>query len=241
MAQIRFYNTIDSTNKEARRLLAEGPVLDGLTLFAHEQTDGKGQYGRTWTAEPGAHLTMTIIHSPSRMPIRDLPMANMKVTLGIIRALQAAAPALHLRIKWPNDIYAGDKKLCGILIENTLSDGNVQHMIIGIGVNINENQFPADLPNPVSLRQLTGNTYDLVALASSICDQVMRMLTDPVPDWKSRYDALIYGLGMPLSFESDDHAFTGIITGVDLDGRLHIRRENGEEKGYGTHEVKVLV
>lgn len=241
MADLRFYTSIDSTNKEARRLLAQGPVLDGLTLLTYEQTEGRGQYARTWTAEPGANLTISIIHTPPDLPVKDLPLINMKVTLGIIHALHTLEPDLTLRIKWPNDIYVRDKKLCGILIENALSEGRVQDMIIGIGMNVNETSFPTDLPNPVSLIQCTGKKYDLPALAELIRDGVMLMLTSGPTGWKSAYDNLLYGLGTVCHFESDGLAFHGMITGVDLEGRMLVKMEDGEVKAYGSHEVRMIM
>jgi BirA family biotin operon repressor/biotin-[acetyl-CoA-carboxylase] ligase len=99
---------------------------------------------------------MSIIYVPDSLPIAALPTLSMKISLGIVNALTSIDPTIQPLIKWPNDIYASGKKLCGILIENALSGGKVQHSVIGIGMNVNEEEFPSTISNAISLYQLTG-------------------------------------------------------------------------------------
>ena len=159
-AGIIWLKLTDSTNDEARRHL---DALDNLSVLAAEtQTAGRGQGDHTWTSAPGQNLTFTLVLKfPPCAPIAtsEILLITQAVTGGIRRYL--LSKSVESRIKWPNDIYVGDRKICGILIENILDGKQVSSSMIGIGLNLNQDRFPADLPNPVSLRQLTGRTYDL--------------------------------------------------------------------------------
>ena len=159
-AGIIWLKLTDSTNDEARRRL---DALDNLSVLAAEtQTAGRGQGDHTWTSAPGQNLTFTLVLKfPPCAPIAtsEILLITQAVTGGIRRYL--LSKGVESRIKWPNDIYVGDRKICGILIENILDGKQVSSSMIGIGFNLNQDRFPADLPNPVSLRQLTGRTYDL--------------------------------------------------------------------------------
>lgn len=159
-AGIIWLKLTDSTNDEARRRL---DALDNLSVLAAEiQTAGRGQGDHTWTSAPGQNLTFTLVLKfPPCAPIAtsEILLITQAVTGGIRRYL--LSKGVESRIKWPNDIYVGDRKICGILIENILDGKQVSSSMIGIGLNLNQDRFPADLPNPVSLRQLTGRTYDL--------------------------------------------------------------------------------
>lgn len=159
-AGIIWLKLTDSTNDEARRRL---DALDNLSVLAAEtQTAGRGQGDHTWTSAPGQNLTFTLVLKfPPCAPIAtsEILLITQAVTGGIRRYL--LSKGVESRIKWPNDIYVGDRKICGILIENILDGKQVSSSMIGIGLNLNQDRFPADLPNPVSLRQLSGRTYDL--------------------------------------------------------------------------------
>lgn len=159
-AAIIWLKLTDSTNDEARRRL---DVLDNLSVVAaRTQTSGRGQGDHTWTSEPGQNLTFTVILKfPPCAPLAASEI--LRITQAVTHALREylLSKGVAARIKWPNDIYVGDKKICGILIENILGGKQVAASMVGIGLNLNQSRFPADLPNPVSLRQVTGRRYDL--------------------------------------------------------------------------------
>ena len=159
-AAIIWLKLTDSTNDEARRRL---DVLDNLSVVAaRTQTSGRGQGDHTWTSEPGQNLTFTfVLKFPPCAPLAASEI--LRITQAVTHALREylLSKGVAARIKWPNDIYVGDKKICGILIENILGGKQVAASMVGIGLNLNQLRFPADLPNPVSLRQVTGRRYDL--------------------------------------------------------------------------------
>ena len=157
---IIWLETADSTNSVLKRQI---PDLDNLSIIAAtEQTAGRGQGTHTWYASPGSNLTFSILYrfdGDCTLAVPDVILVTQVTTLAIRDYLLRYG--VEARIKWPNDIWVGDHKICGILIENTLEDGFVRESVVGIGLNINETDWPEKLPNPVSLRELTGQTYDI--------------------------------------------------------------------------------
>ena len=157
---IIWLETADSTNSVLKRQIQ---ALDNLSIVAAiEQTAGRGQGAHTWYASPGANLTFSILYrfdGDCAIAVSDVILVTQVTTLAIRDYLLRYG--VEARIKWPNDIWVSDRKICGILIENTLEDGFVRESVVGIGLNVNETEWPESLPNPVSLRELTGLSYDL--------------------------------------------------------------------------------
>lgn len=239
MEEIQIYNTIDSTNNESRRLLDSKQNLHGTTILGLHQTEGRGQYGRLWFSEPGHHLAMSIILQPREMLLGDLPLLALKTSIALVRALRFLEADLKFQIKWPNDIYVGDLKLAGILIENSISSSKVQSSIIGIGMNVNEDHFPSDLPNPVSLFMLTGKKYELISIAKEIKTEVLKVMDEAPEEWKMEYELLVYGLGHQKEFEYKGKNLPATIVGVDDEGKLSLEID-GQRKSYFSHEIKWL-
>ena len=155
-------------------------------------------------------------------------------------ALKKIEDSIDPMIKWPNDIYVNDKKLAGILVENALSSTKVQHSIIGIGMNVNEEYFPEYIPNAVSLHMLSGKNYPLEQIASLVQNEVMSIIHEPNENWKAEYDQFIYGYGLQNSFEKNGEVISAVIEGVGNDGKLLIKKGDGERLSYFAHELKWL-
>lgn len=144
---IIWLDSIDSTNEEAKRHISD---IDNLSvLSAYEQTDGRGQRGNTWTSTPGENLMFSIVLKNPKVSARDQFVINEITSLSIVDFL--SQHRISARIKWPNDIYVGSKKICGILIENSLRGSGISSSILGIGLNINQRNFDVNLPNPTSM------------------------------------------------------------------------------------------
>ena len=180
-SQILWLETADSTNHALRERM-EG--LDNLSVIAaREQTAGRGQGTHTWFATPGENLTFSILYrfgAVGTLAASDALLITQVTTLALRDYL--LGHGVQARIKWPNDIWVEDRKICGILIENILEGGLVRESIVGIGLNVNETGWPDGLPNPVSLRELTGRRYspenELPALHKEICRR-FSMLASP--------------------------------------------------------------
>lgn len=241
MDYLRTYETIDSTNLEAARLLTSGNAFHGLTILAHHQTEGRGQLGRNWYAAPGKHLAMSVILQPSHQPVNELPLLSMKISLALTKAIQITVPEIHPKIKWPNDIYAEDKKLAGILIENSLHSGMIQHSIIGIGMNVNEETFSIEIPNAISLRMVTGMDHDLHLICKIIRQSLLEIFHDPDPDWKEEYDQLIFKRNEISTFNLEGKIKKALVQGVDMEGKIILRDAQGQCKSYFSHEVKWIL
>jgi len=161
LTDIRWLDTVESTNDEARRLIGG---LDNLSVIAARcQTAGRGQGDHKWHSHPGENLTFSVVlkfgeGALEPLEAKDIILITEAVTLALRQYLHDKG--VETRIKWPNDIYAGDRKICGILIENILHGPEVSASIVGIGLNLNQTEFPSDLPNPVSLSLLTGKSYE---------------------------------------------------------------------------------
>ena len=172
-ARILWHKSVDSTNSEARRHISS---LDNLSVVAAEsQSCGRGQGDHKWHSEPGENLTFSLLLKFP--PLRELNVCNVLLLTEMITwALREflASEGITARIKWPNDIYVGDLKICGILIENILDGSNVSASIIGVGLNLNQTDFPSDIPNPTSVALLTGRRYDPAQTLERLCTFISR-------------------------------------------------------------------
>ena len=173
-AEIIWYEKLGSTNDEARRRL---PDLANLSVVSTKsQSAGRGQGDHSWYSTPGTNLTFSfVLHYAdfdAPLPVSDALLITCLTTLGIREYL--LSEGIEARIKWPNDIWVGDKKICGILIENILDEDKVAHSIIGVGLNVNEEGWPAELPNPVSMFELSGKKRDLNEALTRLHRQICR-------------------------------------------------------------------
>lgn len=174
MPGIQTVNTLESTNNYVKEHIAE---LDNLSVVrAVEQTSGRGQGNHLWHSAPGMNLTFSVFMdfeaSGIRLPAAELEHITGVITLSVRSYL--GQKGIESRIKWPNDILVGDRKICGILIENSVSGGEIRNSIVGVGLNVNELQFPADIPNPTSVASVTGCNYELSAEMELLYKEIRR-------------------------------------------------------------------
>ncbi len=147
-----------STNTELKLLQQKNPLPEGSMVMTEFQTSGRGQAGNSWYSGKGENLLFSFLLYPRFIQAKDQFIISRIVSLAIIRVLQQYTE--NITIKWPNDIYWNDKKIAGILIENSLMGQHIEYTIVGIGLNVNEDDFPTHLPNPVSVKQITGDVFD---------------------------------------------------------------------------------
>jgi len=170
------FQELDSTNNFAKALIREGKAEEGLVIYAVSQTAGRGQKTKSWESEPGKNLTFSIIMEPKTIEAKHLPLVSQTIFTAIVNYLKTVVNTEEIRIKWPNDIYIGPKKICGILIENTIQDNRILYSVIGVGLNVNQTEFTENAGNPTSLRLITNETYaietELEKLATHIIDEL---------------------------------------------------------------------
>ncbi|HEY4290056.1 MAG TPA: biotin--[acetyl-CoA-carboxylase] ligase [Puia sp.] len=184
--------SVDSTNNYAMAQATEGRAVHGTLFFAHEQWAGKGQRGRSWTSTPGENIVLSAVLEPLALQPAQAFSLSICVALACHDLFSRYAGPGSTSIKWPNDLYWNDRKAGGILIENHFQGDRWPLAIAGMGININQVEFPATARNPVSLRQITGRSFQAVELARELgacldqrysaligADATTRISTDP--------------------------------------------------------------
>lgn len=233
---------IDSTNNYANRQIREHGLSEGTVFLAYEQTTGRGQQNNSWESAPGENLLFSIVLFPDFLEIRRQFMISKVVALGIYKALNKYVDSL--KIKWPNDIYAGNRKLGGILIENSIMSGLLKSSIVGIGLNVNQTIFYSNAPNPVSLKMLTNQHFDSEIILTEILsgiDWYYSLLRNGEEEIIDReFISALYRINEKHFFKAEDVVFEGEILGVNAIGQLLIRKNNGEVYDFHFKEVEFL-
>lgn len=236
-------DAINSTNTYLKELLAKEVVNETVVAVAHSQLNGKGQMGTTWSSEPGKNLTFSVLHDISFLKNAQQFYVSMAVSLAVFEVLKTILIP-ELKIKWPNDILSGNKKLCGILIENTIRDGKQQYCIAGIGLNVNQAVFPG-LPFATSLKMVVGINFNLdellLLLLKKLSFYFEKLKTEDFLALKNEYLQALYRYKKPSTFKTAQHeTLTGIIVNVTESGRLQLKLEDNQLKDFGLKEIALL-
>jgi len=221
---------VDSTNNYAMQQVQNGFAEHGDAYFAAEQTAGKGQFNRQWFSPKGENIILSIVLDTSTFTLDQQFILNMIAALSAQQLFNKYS-AENSKIKWPNDIYWRDRKAAGILIENTIRGTKWQYAVVGFGININQTAFPGQLKNPVSLKQVTGKTYDVTELARELCsilDKEMQQLSGHKEHFiLEKYNTELYKLEQIIQLKKESTILSGRVKGVDRLGKLIIE-SNGE-------------
>lgn len=241
-------NETDSTNRYLQQLCQEAgnsKVEEFTTVCADYQTAGKGQRGNSWEAAKGANLLFSFVCYPTFVPIRQQFVLSQLISLGIKETLDEYCS--DISIKWPNDIYWKEKKICGILIENDLQGNSIGRCISGIGLNVNQEVFLSDAPNPISLKQITGKHYQ----RETILEKVMQRIEQSYQKLKedsayaselaTRYAASLFRREGLHCYQDKDGLFNARLVRVEADGRFVLMDEVNRERSYLFKEVQYVL
>ncbi len=237
---------VDSTNiYAAQLLLSKTKPIDGTVVFTYRQTAGRGQYGSSWESEPDKNVALSLICYPSFLPaVRQFDL-NKAVSLAVCDCIAAlpGVPPEDVAIKWPNDLYIKDKKVAGILIQNTISGVGLQSSVIGIGLNVGQQMFQR-APKATSLTVATGRVYDLDDCLQRLCECLERRYLflqggDRVKTDADYLSHLYLYRRESLFRYPGGKRFMGVITGVDETGRLILETDEGEQR-FGLKEIEFL-
>ncbi|MES2275653.1 MAG: biotin--[acetyl-CoA-carboxylase] ligase [Bacteroidota bacterium] len=225
---------VASTNNYLKDLLSNSkPVAEGTVIMAESQYAGRGQQQNRWHSEAGMNLTFSLLLKPGFLPLQQQFDLTRAISLGVVNGLQNAT-GLPIQVKWPNDIYYGDKKLGGILVENMVQGSTIKNSVIGIGLNVNQHIFPNWVPNPTSVKQILQKDYDLHVLLSQICSCIeawyLKLKANKLDEIREQYLANLYWLNQQHDFASDGIPFTGKIIAVRNNGFLVLSTKNGEKE-----------
>jgi len=234
-------NTIGSTNSFLKELHANSTVENFTVVVTNKQTVGRGQMNTSWFSDEGKNLTFSVL-----VCIEDLLIANQKylnyaISLSAYRTLEHYGLP-DLAIKWPNDILSEKQKVIGILIENALQRNKIISSVIGIGLNVNQEYFPSNIPNPSSLKLKTGKNYNLDEVLNTFLNYLkMNIELVNQKEFKAleeQYLNVLYKKNVPSMFKThQDEFFMGKIIGVSPDGQLQIELTDETIQEFGLKEV----
>jgi len=245
------FEQLDSTNSEAHKLILNGNVIEGTLISTDFQTGGKGQRGNTWESTEGLNLLISVILKPNFILAKNQFDINQFVSLALIDLLTNILPKQTVKIKWPNDIYIGDKKVAGILIQNILKGAQINYCIIGIGLNVNQIEFSSSIPNPISLTLASAEKnkyFDVNALRSELAADLEKrylQLKNKSKNLKPEYLQNLYAKDQVRTFEDVQRnlTFRGSIRDIDDSGKLIVEVLEGMEEKYMSYnfkEVRIL-
>ena len=234
------FDILTSTNDEA----FDPRYGEGDVILAERQTLGRGQRGHKWIGGEGENLMFTAVFEPKFLaPIRQF-MLSEAVALALVDAMREWG--IEAKIKWTNDIYVGDRKLVGILIEHRLSEGRVNRSIVGIGLNVNQMEFDSSLPNPISMAQAVGRKLDREEVLALLLERLQRRYAQlregDIEALQEEYCRRLYRLDEEHWFALPDGSrFRGTIRGVKPSGALLVEDESGNTGSYLFKEIEFVL
>jgi BirA family transcriptional regulator, biotin operon repressor / biotin---[acetyl-CoA-carboxylase] ligase len=236
-------NATDSTNSFLMNL-AKQKTLGNFTIVTTEvQSKGRGQMHTKWHSESGKNLIFSVLVRVGELEVENQFYLSYAVSLAVFNVLTRMVPS-KIEIKWPNDILAGNRKICGVLIENSIQKKYIKQTIVGIGLNVNQENFSKELPNAISMKQITGKNYDrkgvLEALILELKTQIGKLEKHQYEQIKNDYLNQLYKKQVPTMFkDSWNQLFLGKIIGISSNGKLQIELEDETVKEFGLKEISI--
>jgi BirA family biotin operon repressor/biotin-[acetyl-CoA-carboxylase] ligase len=233
----------NSTNLELAELIVQEPQCEGTVLVTENQTSGKGQSGNSWESESGKNLLFSILLYPDFLELHHRFLLSELTANSVKQVLDQYIDCVT--IKWPNDIYYQDKKIAGILIENEITDNKIRQSIVGIGINVNQETFTSDAPNPVSLKQILGGDTDMDLLLAEIVNKLLstyeELKNGESDHMKQYYHSSLYRKSGMYLFSDENGLFSAKIDSVADDGVLSLITDEDERRKYSFKEVSFVL
>jgi len=237
--------TLDSTNSYAEQMIAEGDAGNSFCVVADKQTSGKGRGNNQWDSEGGKNLTFSIVCFPEFLMAEKQFYLNKAVALSVHEYISNLANQKDVAIKWPNDIYIGNRKVAGTLFQTSVQGAILKNVIIGIGINVNQEKFPENLPNPTSIFLETSKKTELEPALNQYLDifaQYYGWLAEKrFEDINKHYIKKLFRFGQRGLFEFEKKPIRAVICGVDEYGWLQLRTDEGEVLSGEMDRVKMII
>lgn len=229
----------DSTNRWLRDYVCHNGITSApIVTWAEYQTAGKGCGTNSWESERGKNLTFSVLLHPEGLPANCQFFISEVVSVALCETLETYIYN-KVEIKWPNDIYVGDRKICGMLIENRLQGSVIKDSIVGIGLNVNQTVFHSDAPNPVSLYQITGHELDREEILNDFMGRLTQKLqSETIP---ADYHSRLYRREGLFCFKDATGSFMAEIADVLEDGHLVLTDEGGRVRTYAFKEIQFII
>ncbi len=243
---IHYIEVVDSTNPEMWRMIDSGEHIDEFAVIqAGKQLKGRGLGTTSWESEAGKNLLFSVFLKPDFLPPQRQFMLSKVITLGIREALASIHSYTDFLIKWPNDIYAGHRKIAGNLIETRIMGKKLQACVAGTGININQENFPEHIPNPVSLKTLSGISHDIKAVLHKILhyirDYYFLLKTGHHDQLNEAYLDHLLGFEKTMTYSKDGRKFKATLKGVSDLGKLQLADVSGNLAEYDLKEVSLII
>lgn len=233
---------VDSTNSYCMKLASENEP-EGLAVAAFFQENGRGQRGNSWESQDGLNLTFSLLLRPTFLKVEEQFALSKVIALSICHWINGNGT--NATIKWPNDIYIGDSKVCGILIENSFSGLTLDVSVVGIGLNLNQTVFSEDLPNPTSMKLITGKDFQpatvMVELVNTIQEFYIKLKLGEKKGLDSLYLNSLYRFEDYFDFKTNDGTVKAKIVGVKSSGELILETEIGKQLFFAFKEVSFII
>jgi len=235
--------TVDSTNNYARSKVVSEALNEGTVIQAMHQTQGRGQQRKHWNSATGQNGLFTLILKPEFLDLRKMSFLNFAVAVACRDAIARILPDSEVLIKWPNDIYIEDSKICGILIENALA-AKARYSLIGIGVNVNQIHFPQELHHAISLKMISGLDFNIEQVIQVFLEELEKNYTElklnpGLQRIRETYISRMYQLHEILPFRHERDMYLAQLVGVDPLGRIVFASE-GQTMAYAHGDIEVL-
>lgn len=235
---------IDSTNTFLTSTLSKSTPIEGTCIIADFQTGGKGQIGRYWHSSPCLNLLISYVLYPVNVKSENQFFINIVSSLAVYDLLSSYG--IQPRIKWPNDVYVGNQKIAGTLTQNTWRGEQLRATIIGIGLNVNETEFPTELPNPTSMSTILGKTIDIVEVKNKLSDYLeyyyLALLRSELVMLNAKYLERLYKINEWAQYKDlDENVFSALILGITKDGLLELQHADGAIEAYDFRALTFLL
>lgn len=236
-------NEVESTNNYASHLILSNAAEEGTVVLTQFQKNGRGQLGNGWESEAGKNMLATVILYPRFLNAGKQFLLSKIVSLSLVEFLKNKSG--DVSIKWPNDIYVGNKKIAGILIENSIKGSTLFSSLLGIGLNLNQQKFLSDAPNPISLNQITGEEYNIETVVFEILESIFKwykkLEAGSFFDIDSAYFAQLFRGGEWEEYSKDGNIFEARIIGIGEFGQLQLENRDGTVDEFMFKEVEFVL
>lgn len=239
--QLVFVPECHSTNSLASELASKSILSEGTLVITSHQTAGRGQRGNSWETAAGMNLTFSILLKPTFLSVKDQFYLTIITSLAVADLLKEQS-VMEAKIKWPNDILVNQKKIAGILIENTIQREMIQQSIVGIGLNVNQKNF--NIATATSLANVAGHDFDLNKVLNLLLEKFehryLQLRSGKYTELKNEYLKNLFGLGEQRTFVSNDQQFQGVIQNVNENGELVVT-VNDNLRSYSLKEINFIL
>lgn len=240
MTKYKFIRETNSTNAYLQTLQKDLSKTEMHVVYTNFQTAGRGQMGNAWESERGKNLLFSLLFHPQHIALNECFYVSQLISVALLKVLSQHSNGFS--IKWPNDIYYNDKKIAGILIENTIKGAFLGSTIIGVGLNVNQKTFSSYPHNPISLHHIVGHTVDRKTLMQQIVATFETLYNeDNSKNIRNIYFEHLYRANAWHRFSANNAIFEARIVNVETDGQLVVENLNGKKEHYYFKEISFCI